>query len=375
MKKKMIIVMCMLMVVLLCGCGEKKKDKVEKEVENKAEEDGKKTISLVTDYGNIDDKSFNEGSWNGVLKFTEGKDNYNRNYYRALFDSDEERKRAIEQAVDEGADILICPGSQFKEVIYDIQGKEEYKDKVIMLLDTEPTDSEGKVNIASNVHCILYKEEEVGYLAGYAAVKEGYRKLGFLGGMEFDPIKRFGYGYIQGAEAAAKELKLKEKSVEVKFWYGGGFQPTKKVTKKMRDWYKSGTEVIFSCGGGILYSVIEAAGDNKDRKIIGVDSDQADESDHIIFSAMKGLTESVYNALEELNKNDGKWPEEYAGKTAHVGVVENSVSLSATKDSWRMKNFTIDDYNKAYEKIKNGKLDIKDLELPKLEYVDYQFIK
>lgn len=374
MKKKIFIVMCLLMSMALWGCGEKDNDKKEVKVEKKDVENNKKTISLITDYGNIDDKSFNEGSWNGVLKFTESND-YEKNYYRALFDSDEERKKALDQAIDEGADILVCPGSQFKQVFYDIQNDKKYKDIMMMIVDAEPKDEEGNVEIAENVHCVLYKEEEVGYLAGYAAVMEGYRKLGFLGGMEFDAIKRFGYGYIQGAEAAAKELKLKAKEVEVKYWYGGGFQPTKKITNKMRDWYKSGTEVIFSCGGGILYSVIEAAGDDKDRKIIGVDSDQADESDHIIFSAMKGLTESVYNALEELDKNGGKWPEELAGKTAHVGVKENSVGLSATENSWRMKNFTIDDYNKSYEKIKNGKLDIKDLELPKLSYVDYQFTK
>lgn len=370
-KKFILLLGIMTMIVGMSGCGKSdKKEEVKKQEEVK--EENKKVVSLITDFGNIDDKSFNEGAWNGLLKFAETHD-YEKNYYRALFDSDDERKKAMAQAIEEGADILICPGSQFQKVFYDVQDK--YKDKMLLIIDSEPKDDNGKTVMSENVHCILYKEEEVGYLAGYAAIMEGYRKLGFLGGMEFEAIQRFGYGYVQGAEAAAKELNLKKNEVEIKYWYGGGFQPTKKITKQMRDWYKSGTEVIFSCGGGILYSVIEAAGDDENRKIIGVDSDQADESDQIIFSAMKGLTESVNNALVALYENGGKWPEDLAGKTSHVGVKENSVGLSATENSWRMKNFSIDDYNKAYKKLQKGDLNINDKELPKLEYVDYQYIK
>ena len=359
-------------VVLLCMCGCGKSNAEQDKKEKKKIEDDKKIVSLITDFGNVDDRSFNEGSWNGVLKFSETHD-YMKNYYRALYDSDDERKKAMAQAIEEGADILVCPGSQFQKVFYDVQNK--YKDKMLLIIDSEPKNDNGKTAIAYNVHCILYKEQEVGYLAGYAAVMEGYRKLGFLGGMEFEAIQRFGYGYIQGAEVAAKELKLGKKEIEVKYEYAGGFQPTKKITSRMRKWYDDGTEVIFSCGGGILYSVIEAASTDEKRKIIGVDSDQADESEQIIFSAMKNLTESVYNALVALDENNGKWPEDLAGKTTYEGVAENGVGLSAKEGSWRMKKFSIDDYNKAYKDLQEGKLDIKDKDLPVLEYVDCKFIK
>ena len=370
MKRK--IILCSLLIAMcLMACG-KKDNKVVKEKGSEVINQGNsKVIALISDYGNIDDKSFNEGTWNGVLDFAEIK-GYEKTYYRALFDADEEREKACKQAIEEGSDILVCPGTRFSSVIYDIQQESKQQ---ILLIDTEPKDIDGKVEINENVHCILYKEEEVGYLAGYAAVMEGYRKLGFLGGMDFAAVNRYGYGFVQGAEAAAKELKLAKNKVEIKFSYAGGFQPTTDLTRKVSKWYKDGTEVVFSCGGGIVYSVISAASEDGDRKIIGVDCDQSAESEQIIFSAMKGLEQSVKDALDKLHDNNGKWPETRAGKVANLGVSEDCVGLSATKNSWRMKNYSIKDYNKTYNKMKKGEIKISGDKLPKLQYVSLKKLK
>lgn len=365
--RKLVLIMLIIAVGII-GC--KKNESVDT-TKNEKKEIDTTMISLVTDYGNIDDKSFNEGAWNGVVSFAE-KNGYKKNFYRALYDADSERVKAFEQAVEEGADVVVCPGSEFESVVYKVQNK--YKN-MILLIDTEPKDEKGNVSIGNNVHCIVYKEEEVGYLAGYAAVMEGYRKLGFLGGIDFDAVKRFGYGYAQGIEAAAKELKLDKKKVELKYWYTGGFEPTEEITEEMNNWYKDGTEVIFSCGGGIIYSVISAAKEDKDRKIIGVDVDQSSESDQIIFSAMKGLETSVEEALTKLKNNNWKWPDTMAGETTKAGVAEGYVGLSATDTSWRLKNFSIEEYNKTYKIIQNGQLNIISDKMPKLEYVDYKLIE
>lgn len=361
--KKLVLLM-LIIVLCITGC---KKTGSKHFVERKPQSisNGMK-ISLVTDFGNVDDKSFNEGSWNGVVSFAE-RYGFEKNFYRALYDADSERTKALEQAVDEGADVVVCPGSEFQNVVYEVQDKCKNK---ILLIDTEVRDENGNVNIGDNVHCIVYKEEEVGYLAGYAAVREGYRKLGFLGGIDYDAVKRFGYGYAQGIDAAAKELGLDKSKVELKYAYAGGFEPTEEIANSMKKWYEEGTEVIFSCGGSILHSVITAAEEDEKRKIIGVDVDQSGESPHIIFSAMKGLEESVEGALTKLKDNKWNWPEDMAGKATKVGVKEGCVRLSATEHSWRMKNYTIDDYNKMYKQMQKGKVVVEDKKMPKLTNVN-----
>lgn len=361
--RKCFVMLLIVSALALVGC--KGKDETEKDKKKGIKEETT-MLSLVTDFGNVDDKSFNEGSWNGVVSFAE-RNGFEKNFYRALYDADSERTKAFEQAVDEGADVVVCPGSEFQNVVYEVQDK--YKNS-ILLIDTEVRDEKGNIAIGENVHCIVYKEEEVGYLAGYAAVKEGYRKLGFLGGIDYDAVKRFGYGYAQGIDAAAKELGLDKSQVELKYTYAGGFEPTEEIANNMKKWYEDGTEVIFSCGGSILHSVITAAEEDEKRKIIGVDVDQSNESPQIIFSAMKGLEESVENALIKLKDNKWKWPKDMAGKATKVGVKEGCVRLSATEHSWRMNNYTIADYNKTYKQLQKGKLEIEDKEMPKLSNVD-----
>jgi len=365
MKRKVLLVIAAMALSALVGCGSGEAKGPEKQATQESKtKDDEKYVAFVTDVGNIDDKSFNEGSWNGVKEFAD-KNGYKKDFFRPVTDTEEARGEAVDKAVDAGADVIACVGSLFEPIVYKKQ--KEYKDVEILFVDGEPKDKDGNVEYCDNVNSIIFKEEESGYLAGYAAVKEGYKKLGFLGGMDIPAVRRFGYGYVQGAEAAAKDLKVKGVSIE--YMYTGGFQPSNDITNDVEKWYNKGTEIIFSCGGGILYSVIEAAGNNKDRKIIGVDVDQSAESDNIVFSAMKGLTTSISTALQVYEDNDCKWPEDRAGKKLSVGVKEDGVGLSATEGSWRVKNTSIEDYNKMIEEMKKKDLKIQGEELPELKYV------
>ena len=339
MKKFLSLMLALVMVASLCtGCGAKKADTYE--------------IALVTDVGNIDDKSFNQGAWEGVKAYAENnKKTYN--YYRPSEDSTEARVETIKQAIDKGAKVVVCPGYLFEDAIYEVQ--DQFSDVQFLLLDGEPHTADYSVyKTADNTHNILYKEEQAGYLAGYAAVKEGYRSLGFLGGMAVPAVIRYGYGFVQGANAAAEELGVAG-DVTMKYWYCGGFAPSDDIKTKMSGWYTAGTEVVFSCGGGIYLSCTAAA-EAAGAKVIGVDVDQSAESATIITSAMKELANSVVLALTDLYNNGGKWPADLGGKTSTLGAVEGCVGLPTA--TWSMKNFTVDEYKALFEKVKNGSISI-----------------
>ena len=336
MKKVLSMVLAVLMIASLCACGAK----------NTYE------IALVTDVGNIDDKSFNQGAWEGVEKYAK-ENNKTYSYYRPSEDSTEARVETIKSAIEKGAKAVVCPGYLFEEAIYEVQ--DLYPNVNFLLLDGEPHTADYSVyKTADNTHNILYKEEQAGYLAGYAAVKEGYTKLGFLGGMAVPAVIRYGYGFVQGANAAAEEMG-NAADVSIKYWYCGSFAPSDDIKTKMSGWYTDGTEVIFSCGGGIYLSATAAA-EAAGAKVIGVDVDQSAESATIITSAMKELANSVVLALTDLYNNKGTWPAELAGKTANLGAVEGCVGLPTA--TWSMKNFTVDQYKVLFEDVKNGKIAI-----------------
>ena len=348
-----------LAVGTLTGCGsndnsssngdkagtEESTDKTNESTDKSSE--GTYEIALVTDVGNIDDKSFNQGAWEGVVAYAEDND-VSYNYYRPSEDSTEARVETMKTAIDKGAKVVVCPGYLFEEAIYAVQ--KDYPQTQFLLLDGEPHDADYNYETASNVHCILYQEEQAGYFAGYAAVKEGYTELAFLGGMEVPAVQRYGFGYIQGADAAAKEDGVQ---VNMKYWYSGSFSPSDDIMNKVSGWYTEGTEVVFACGGGIYLSATQAA-EAADAKVIGVDVDQSAESDTIITSAMKELTTSVVLALGQLYDNNGTWPAELAGKTSTLGAADDCVGLPTAEASWRLEKYTVDEYTTLFEAVKAG---------------------
>lgn len=339
-KKVLFIFLSVFTLFALVAC-----EKGDKEIE----------IALVTDVGNIDDKSFNEGSWKGVVKYAEAHEK-SYAYYRPSEDSKASRVETMETAIEKGAKVVVCPGFLFEEAIYEIQ--DDYPNVSFLLLDGEPRNADySDYKTAKNVHCIFYNEEQAGYFAGYGAVMEGYRNLGFIGGIAVPAVMRFGWGYIQGANDAAKKLGLEENSISMLYNYAGTFTPTAELGSKMTGWYTSGAEVVFACGGAIYLNVTQAA-EAANRKVIGVDVDQAAESNTIITSAMKELTTSVVIALTEFYNNGGKWTDAQAGKTATLGVKDDCVGLPTVDTSWRFKNFKVTEYNTLFNSVKAGNITI-----------------
>ena len=307
-------------------------------------------IALVTDKGNIDDKSFNQGAWEGVLAYAEAN-NITHQYYKPEEASDEGYLAAIQLAVDGGAKIVVCPGYLFEVAVYNAQTM--FPDVKFIILDGEPhTADYATYKTENNVACVMYAEEEAGYLAGYAAVMDGMRTLGFEGGMAVPAVVAFGYGYLQGIEAAATELGLEDGSVKVFYHYTGDFAETDANKATAKAMIASGAEVIFGCGGSVGKSVMAAAAEDG-IKTIGVDVNQKGDSETVITSAMKGLGASVQAVLASIY--DGSFESTYAGKTTYFTAANNGVGLP--DDFERFTTFTKEQYDAAFAKLVDGTVD------------------
>ena len=351
MKKFLVLLLAALMVFSFAACGGGGGG------EEEAAADDAMKVAMVTDYGDITDQSFNQTTYEACKAFCEGA-GIDFTYKKPASDSDADRVSSIEEAIEEGYNVIVMPGYAFANAIYEVAPL--YEDVKFVALDV----SEGDLTAygerefdGPNVYSAVYQEEIAGYMAGYAAVKLGYTKLGFLGGMAVPAVQRYGGGFVQGADAAAQELGKDD--VEIKYVYGGQFFGDADITAAMDTWYGSGTQCVFACGGGIFTSAAEAAA-KTGGKVIGVDVDQAATIDGAygegmtVTSAMKGLGATVNTLLGAIN--EGKWAD-YAGKIENLGLVsetpeENYVQLPASTQ-WG-DGFSEADYQTLVKELFNG---------------------
>lgn len=370
--KKLISIILALAMTLCCfalvGCG-----KTEDETDSK--------VAMITDYGDITDESFNQTTWEACKSFCE-ENNIPVQYFKPAGNTTTDRVAMIESAIDQGYNVIVMPGYAFAGAI--VEAAPKYKDVKFFALDVAKGDLleagvgakgekydynpdnwklEDYVDM-SNVYCAIYQEELSGYMAGYAAVKLGYTKLGFLGGMAVPAVIRFGYGFVQGVDAAAKELNI---TVDLNYVYGGQFYGDADITAKMDTWYQGGTQIVFACGGGIYTSAAEAA--NKvSGKVIGVDTDQKPVIDKkygdgiTVTSAMKGLAPTTKDTLKDIVIN-GNWSN-YAGKISTLGLVSGSdptlnyVQIPMESTQWAEGKFTQDDYKALVKNMFDGKITV-----------------
>ncbi len=304
-------------------------------------------LALITDVGTIDDKSFNQGSWEGLAQYAE-ENNITHKYYQPSEKSDDAYTTSIDLAVAGGAKVIVTPGFLFEASLYDAQTK--YPDVNFIGIDVAPG-KDGTYETAENVMPIFYAEEQAGYLAGYAAVVEGYRSLGFMGGIAVPAVVRFGYGYIQGIDAAAKDLGLAAGDISIKYTYLGDFSATPENQAKAAAWYNEGVEVIFACAGGAGSSVMKAA-ETAGTKVIGVDVDQSAESATVITSAMKSLKTSVYNAITAYY--DGTF---VGGASQVLGAADDGIELPMSTSTFEV--FTQEDYDRLYAGLADGSITVQ----------------
>ena len=336
-------------------------------------------VAMITDYGDITDQSFNQTTYEACKAFCEDN-GVEFSYFKPAGDNTADRVAMIEKAVDEGYNVIVMPGYAFGGAI--VEAAPEFPDVKFIALDVakgdlleagvakagesydynpDNWDLEKYVDM-SNVYCAIYQEELCGYMAGYAAVKLGYKSLGFLGGMAVPAVIRYGYGFVQGVDAAAADLGLSD--VTVKYVYGGQFFGDADITAVMDTWYAGGTEVVFACGGGIYTSAVDAA-KKANGKVIGVDVDQAGVIANYagvdgltVTSAMKGLYPATYDTLNDVIIN-GNWAN-YVGKIATLGLVSaddpeaNYVQIPMGEGTQWSDSFTEDDYKAMVADMYNG---------------------
>ena len=326
-------------------------------------------LALITDIGTIDDKSFTQGSWEGLKKYAEEK-GITYKYYKPAGKDTDSKIDSIYLAISSGAKLIVTPGYLFEPAIYKVQ--DIHPEINFVLLDGTPQDGTyTDFRIEKNVYAVLYAEEEAGFLAGYGVVKEGYTNLGVMGGMAEPAVIRFGYGFVQGADYAAKELGVK--NIKIDYTYIGGYEPTPEVQTKASSWFIKGVQVIFAPSGGAGNSVMSAAEQNKGY-VVGVDVDQSVESPTVITSAMKMIGESVYNAIDGFYK--GNFP---GGKIAVLDAKVHGIGLPM--ETSKFKNFTKEDYDNIYKKLVDGSVEIlkdtdaKDVSQLPLDNVKVNFIQ
>ena len=377
MKKLIALLLALVMVLSLAACGGKAEAPA---AEGGAAAESAYKVAMVTDYGDITDQSFNQTTWEACLKFNELTGTEVK-YYKPTTNDTAGRVASVELAIAEGYNVVVMPGYAFGSTVAEISG--DYPDVKFIALDVAKGDLlEGGVALKGesydynpdnwnltdyvymdNVYCAIYKEELSGYMAGYAAVKMGYTKLGFVGGMAVPAVMRFGYGYVRGIDAAAAELGI---TCDVKYAYGNQFFGDADITAVMDTWYAGGTQVVFACGGGIYTSAAEAA-KKVGGKVIGVDSDQQPVIDGqygegmTITSAMKGLAPTTIDTLTDVVMN-GNWAN-YAGKIEALGLISedpaaNYVQLSTTTQ-W-CDAYSEADYIEMVKAMFNGTIVVSD---------------
>lgn len=313
-------------------------------------------IAVVTDVGQLMDGGFNQGTYEGAKAYAEAHGKTYKYYQPAngADATDNDRIAAMRQAIKNGAKIIVAPGFLQATAMATVAA-ESPEVKFVYIDGKTLTDAKG--NILNNVTAVVYKEEESGFMAGYAAVKEGYTKLGgiFGGGGSNPACNRFASGYVQGIKAAATEDNIADVKVTVSFKNAENFSANTALQTQIAGWYEAGTQVVFACGGSIFQNVKSAAEATKDGKIIGVDVDQAALSDRVITSAVKGLKVSVEKILGQYYNNE--WDTKLAGQASNLGATDNATGLPTA--TWRMTKFKVADYTALFNSIKNGTVKVE----------------
>ena len=383
MKKFFALLLSLAMVLALVACGQKEPTPDTPDTPDDPQTKVEYKVAMITDYGDITDQSFNQTTYEACKAFAEDN-SIEFSYFRPAGDNTADRVAMIEKAVDEGFNVIVMPGYAFGGAI--VEAAPEFPDVKFIALDVAAGDlletavakagesydfnpsnwDLNKYVDMSNVYCAVYQEELCGYMAGYAAVKLGYKNLGFLGGMAVPAVVRYGYGFVQGVDAAAADLGLTD--VSLNYVYGGQFFGDADITAVMDTWYAGGTEVVFACGGGIYTSAVDAA-KKVGAKVIGVDVDQAGViagyagvEGMTVTSAMKGLYPTTYDTLTDVIVN-GNW-DNYKGKIATLGLVSgddpelNYVQIPMGEGTQWSDSFTQDDYKAMVKDMFDGKITV-----------------
>ena len=299
MKKKLLslLTVSVISLGLFAGCGNTSSDTSSKGDVLK--------VGMSTDSGTIDDKSFNQGCWEGILK-SQKELGTDVKYLQPSGESEAEYLKEIGNLYDAGYKFIVLPGFKFESAVYKAQDK--YKDANFVIIDGEPRDDSGNSSVADNTIAIYFAEEQAGFLAGVAAsveLKEG--ELGFIGGMESSAVQKFNWGFQQGVAYANENLGTNMSLKAENIVYQGTFSDSAAGQQLAAHMYDRGVKAIFCAAGGVGNGVITEAktraSQGEEVWVIGVDSDQyadgiySNDKSVILTSAIKKIETASYNTI------------------------------------------------------------------------------
>lgn len=353
MKKKVIaLVVSALMVTGLVGCGSDNNSSTAKE--------GAIKVGMVTDTGTIDDKSFNQGTWEGI-KEAEKEFGLETTFMQPNGESESSYLIEIQNLYDSGYKFIVTPGYKFETAIYKAQS--QYEDAKFVLIDGEPNDGKDNYLVADNTVAVYFAEEQSGFIAGVAAAVElKTGDFGFIGGMEIPSVKKFNYGFQQGVAYANENYGTNVILKTENIVYSNSFVDTALGQQLAAQMYDRGVKAIFAAAGGVGNGVITEAKsrvvNGEEVWVIGVDSDQYADGIYegnksvVLTSAIKKIDEATYQMIEK-QLND-EFP---GGETLRFDAANGGVGIPAENPN--LSEDTVTKVNEVLEAIKSGDIVVK----------------
>ena len=350
-KKVMALVLLALMVTGLVGCGS----------DNNASksEEGKLKVGMVTDTGTIDDKSFNQGTWEGI-KEAEKSFGLETTFMQPKGESESSYLTEIQNLYDSGYKFIVTPGYKFETAIYKAQS--QYEDAKFVLIDGEPNDGNDNYLVADNT-AVYFAEEQSGFIAGVAsAVQLQDGDFGFIGGMEIPSVKKFNYGFQQGVAYANEHYGTNVSLKAENIVYSGSFSDTALGQQLSAQMYDNGVKAIFTAAAGVNIGVITEAktrvANGQEAWVIGVDSDQYDDGIYegnksvVLTSAIKKIDEAAYQIIED--EINGEFP---GGQVLRFDAKNDAVGIPSENPN--LSDDTIAKVNEVIDAIKADKIEVK----------------
>lgn len=319
-------------------------------------------IGLVTDIGGIDDKSFNQGTWEGIKQF--GKENNLKEgreikYLQSTAEADYVPN--LSTFADEALDLIVAPGFLFNNAMAEVAGK--YPKQKFLLIDSVVKDKAG--NLLPNVVNAVFAEHEGSFLVGVAAALKAKADkkniVGFVGGMQFPLIEKFQAGFEQGVKAVYPQCT-------VMVDYAGDFGNPGKGQALAAKQYGAGAYIVFHAAGGTGNGVIKEAKERTQkgdvRWAIGVDKDQyadgiyAPGKSAVLTSMVKRVDVAAHDVA--VMARDGKFS---GGQVLTFSLKNEGVGIPA-----RNPNLPADIVKKVAEyeaQITSGKLKVSEIPVKK----------
>lgn len=311
-------------------------------------------IALIQDGPYLFDGLNNQHAWEGITAFaaekglTEGVDY--KNYEADFFSDTQSCTTHIEQAISDGANVIVCAGYTFEESVYLEQTA--HPDVMFLLMEATPHDETTENGgCAENTCSVYFRVDQASFLAGYAAVMDGSRNFGVLNSIPVPEVARYACGFLHGVNLAAEELGVTNE-VSVRFRYCN-WESDDSVAARLTKWYSDGVETVFVCGAQLIDTACQTAS-ACNGTVICADYDYGDLYPCVLTGTVKNLDKAVAFALEDLYANDGKWSSKNAGSSIMVGAEENAVGLLT--DNWNFRTFTVADCEALYERLRGGQL-------------------